>query len=349
MTGDFFSKAMSQVPGLKSSVEAMKASGMQPELAAHLILQCQSLHQCLILRAGSPPVYNQKRGPKSGFNLSKTSTQGLFKGSLALDKAFTRIGDEGIGIGHHEKDTAHLARPIKHKDYQHTVALPIPMLDILRELGPEGDMHVLGYDMGQLRLAYRAGKGDRDFHGQFIIQLLEGHKTPQFFSRPWDQPDHHPHWDSKKQIIAKPYELSEIPDHTYEAVFDHAFTLTYVTHQEDKIDPESIRIAKVFANTPKTVSELLQAIDESHLLDDPTPENSLIRMQIETRRETAKFEEILDLFSEEQLEIIYNQCGLIITGDWDCLALGHPSLSTLSEGYPIEKMRVYNTFAAGSL
>ncbi|RUR08472.1 hypothetical protein [Legionella sp. km772] len=44
--------------GIKTSQEALRVCGMQPELAAHLMLQCNALKQTIILRAGIPPVYN---------------------------------------------------------------------------------------------------------------------------------------------------------------------------------------------------------------------------------------------------------------------------------------------------
>ena len=51
---DFISLAIEKINGLKASKKAIMASGMQLELAAHLMLQCYSLKKSIILRAGIP-------------------------------------------------------------------------------------------------------------------------------------------------------------------------------------------------------------------------------------------------------------------------------------------------------
>lgn len=250
---------------LKSGEMALQACGMQPEFARHLMMQAAVDDTCIILRAGNPPVYNQRRGSKSGVNLSKTSNHGLFRGSLAADLQFTRVDKKGhnigwyepmlmqpdsvleknkiyfelndgslqytvispngnsqtalidkdkltfeptqplsleqikrllpeilkitaqrdhtVGYGHHKKDAAHLALPPNHIDYQHCMQLVITMQDLIREVRPEGDLNVLGYDQnsGQLRLEYKPGKGPVDFMGQFVLNLKRAIKHHSFF------------------------------------------------------------------------------------------------------------------------------------------------------------------------
>ena len=187
MPTTFVEKA-AEIDGVKLGTDAMIASGMQPEFAAHLQLQNQALGISIILRAGSPPVYNQKRGPKTGLNLTKTSNQGFFKGSLAAEEQFTRIDSKtGKPKGHDKKDTDHLKLNIKDPNYQHTVALPITMLDILKEINC-GDLEVLSYDAEKQRLSlgYCKNKGNPNFKGQFLIDLVSLTKffdalTPVFY------------------------------------------------------------------------------------------------------------------------------------------------------------------------
>lgn len=361
MSLDLFSKVYDSIPGLKKSTDALKACGMQPELAAHLMLQCQALNQCIILRAGSPPVYNQKRAPKDGLNLSKTSNQGLIKGSIAVSPRFSRVTN-GIGRGTHRKDTEHLNLKITDPDYQHTVALPVTMQDILRELSPEGDLQFLGYENGKLRLAYKEsayekGKVDPDFQGQFVIDLKDGDPSPIFYSRPWDHPSNNPLWDHEKQRLNKPDELAHIPDEDYFPATACLFKVYYTEHQhelnslttfpneskdnlEDEVELEEV---KVFANTPKTALGLIKAIRESGVLESSAPTLMELKLALEQMDSNTPLWEILHLFTPSQLKIVYDHCGLVVTGDWDGLALGHPSL----EDIPLElqkQMRVYNTF-----
>lgn len=341
----FLELALAKTPELKVSTDAMMQCGIQPELAAHLMLQGQAMKTIIILRAGSPPVYNQRRGSKTGFNLSKTSTQGLFKGSLAEDIRFTRLQDRK-GIGHDVTDHQHLTLSPKDPNYQHTVALPITMQDILREVCPQGDLTVLGCNNEQLRLAYKEEKGDEVFHGQFIIDLNDGESTPVFYSRPWDKPDHDQNWNPVKKVINKPVELAKIPDEIYEKVFCQIFRLGYTENQDEEIIPDAIKEAKVFANTPRESSELLTAIKESNVLRSNTHENNVARAAIEQMNARTPIKDILAILSNQQIKAVYDTCGLVTTGDWDGLALGHPPPDALGD-YPAEKMRVYNTFTPG--
>ena len=334
---------LQSVHGVKSGSSAMRACGMQPVLAAHLMLQCRSMDVNLILRAGAPPVYNQRRGPKTGINLSKTSTQGLFKGSLAENPLFTRVRD-GKGIGHHEKDKLHLTLSAKDPDYQHTVPLPVTMQDILREVGEDGDLMVLGYNAGKLRLGYKEGKGDEDFTGQFLIDLTHGDETPIFYSRPWDRPDNQHDWDPLKKVRQKPSALNLVPDYIYEQVFNQIFTVEYTDNRDASPTPSDIKEAKVFANTPRNAAELLEAIKQSHVLD--TPDARLAKLAIVQMNESTPISDILAALSLTQIKAVYDHCCFITTGDWDGLALGHPPAEKLS-GFPSDVTRVFNTFKSG--
>jgi hypothetical protein len=256
----------SEIDGVKTSTDAMKACGMQPELASHLALQNKSLGISIILRAGSPPVYNQKRGPKTGINKSKTSTQGLFKGSLAVDLQFTRLNHERKGSGHDAHDEEHLNLTIKEPNYQHTVALPVTMQDILREVSENGDLEVLGYEDGKLRLGYREGKGDKDFNGQMVIDLTHGERVSSFYSRPWDRPDHDSDWDPNLKVIKKPAALSAVPDEVYQKVFNDIYTVAYTDTKGILTEESELKEARVFANTPRTSMELLVAIRKSEVM-----------------------------------------------------------------------------------
>lgn len=332
-----------EIPGVKIGTSAMEACGMQPEFAAHMMQQNQSLGVSLILRAGSPPVYNQKRGPKTGFNLTKTSNHGLFRGSLAAQREFTRIDSKTRQpAGHNAKDAAHLIKPIKDPDYQHTVALPVTMQDILRELGPNGDLYVLGYDENTqlLRLAYHPGKGPQNFNGQFIVNLGEGDNSPIFYSRPWDKPSHQLNWDPKKEVITKPESLNAVPDAVYERVFNQTFVLAYTDTQRAEPSIRDIKEAKVFANTPRTSADLLKAIKSSGLIVEGSRRAEFFSTEI---TEASSREEMLAQFSDEEIQSLYDRIGLVTTGDWDGLAIGISK--KLLEGFPEETMRVYNTFS----
>ncbi len=303
--------------GMKTGSAAMKACGMQPELATHLMLQSKALGINIILRAGSPPVYNVRRGPKTGFNLSKTSNQGLFKGSLAKDKIFTRIDSTtGLGLGHHDKDHKHLQLAVTDPDHQYTVPLSITMQDILREIGSGGDLKVLSCDDETLRLAYKEGKGDKNFKGQFVIKLRDGKDVPMFYSRPWDKPD--------TNSNNKPVELSSISDDDYQNLFHRLFTVEFGVTQDPS---EKTKSAEVFANTPRTTVDLKRAILDSKVVgeDDDI-------LQCSNRKE------ILEKLGPDTIKQVYDHCALITTGDWDGLALGHPP--DLNEVFS----KVYNTF-----
>ncbi len=340
------SEVFANNPGVKRSTAAMMACGMQPELAAHMALQCNILGVPLILRAGSPPVYNQLRGPKTGLNKRKTSDQGLFKGSIAAEVKFCRIKNGKGAEDQDQKEAFHLAQDINHPDYQHTVTLPVTMQDILREIGPQGDMLVQGYDevTGILRLIYKPGKGDRDFHGQFIINLNQGDCAHIFYSRPWDRPENHPLWVPEKKVIRKYGALADVPDADYEKAFPKIFKVGYVNHQGPIAPGEIITEAKVFANTPKTSADLLKIIHESKILE--TAETRKTFDLINAMNEETPIYLILLALTEQQIKTLYDRYGLVTTGDWDGLALGQP-LPSLFPGFPSEKMRVYNTFKNG--
>ena len=338
---DFISLAIETINGLKTSKEAIMASGMQLELAAHLMLQCSSLQKSIILRAGIPPVYNQKRGPKSGLNLSKTSLQGLFKGSIPLDLRFTRLNN-GVALGHHKTDASRLLLDLRHPEYQHSIQLTLTMQDILRELSPKGDLRVLGYEDGKLRLCYKAGRGHPDFYGQFIINLLESDSPPVFYSRPWDKPEHHTDWDPVNHLIRKPDALSLLPEEVYQQCFSNLFSLSYAKHQDILLHPDEVEEARVFANTPKTSRDLLQAIKETKAL---ALDLQVLR-NLEAMDDNTPMYDVLDKLSLEQIKTLYDTCGLITTGDWDGLLLGHPNACELSE-LPPTIGRVYNTFMKG--
>ena len=358
-TSDRLRPLSKQINGVLSATPAMIACGIQPEFVTHLMLQCASMKQSIILRAGdigpdglpiSPPVFNQRRGTKGGGNLTKTSTEGLLKGSIAAEARFTRYKC-GKRMGHHKDDRKNLTLSLRDPSYQHTAVLPVTMQDILRGISPQGDMHVLGFNDGKLRLAYRKDRANNDFSGQFLIDLTKGDATPVIYSRPWDRPDYqapslHPQvsmWDPIKKIITKPAELNDLPDEIYEIVFSNLFTVAYTEHQNERVHPDEIKDLKVFANTPKTATDLLDAIKESKILTGDSVKNKQAYAAISKMDATTPMYEILAVLSQKKIKILYDRCGLVTTGDWDGLALGHPPLGRL-KGFPSEKMRVYNTF-----
>lgn len=328
-----------KVSGVTVGSSAMRAAGAQPEFIAHNIAQANGLGSSLILRAGAPPQYNKHRGPKSGVNLTKTSTQGFFKGTLVEDSRFARIQKdaatgEAVLLAHNSKDEAHLTLKVYDPDYQHRMQLDLNMQDILREVGPKGDLRVLGYDAetGMLRFEYKEGKGPpRDkFDGQFVINLLDGDDTPQFFSRPWDAPEHQPDWDAKKGVISKPEGLNAIPDEVYEKVFRQSFKLNYTNDKAEQPKSSDVHAANVFANRPRTASEFLNAMGREH-------------PQFESVKHLKDLNSILSALSrlengEDVILSVYNKAGVIVAGDWDGLALGHPP--TIDSKYKV----VYNTF-----
>lgn len=269
---------------LKTGALALRECGMQPEFAASLLLMQNATGTSLILRAGSPPVYDRPRSPKTGLNLSKTSNQGFFKGSLAEDPQFTRVQTDLNGtktaIGHHKKDTHRLE-----SGQQNTVVLPVRMRDIIRELREGGDLQLTKIGASrdgttELRFCYKEGKGDKDFKGEFVIRMSEGQHFQATDTRAWDRPENDPEYDTKKRIIPKPKGVL-MSDRLWERLYDFAkdkeFPLSYTT----QANSDDLMPAKVFANNE----------------------------------------------------------GLIVTGDWDGLALGHPP------DLPENAKRVYNTFS----
>lgn len=266
---------------LKTGAKALMACGMQHEFAANLTLMQQASHTTLILRAGAPPVYDRPRQPKTGLNLSKTSTQGFFKGQIAADVQFTRVkkGKDGKNhaIGHHKKDKAKLQ-----SGEQNCVQLPVRMKDIIRELrDPGGDLKLTSYnpESGEVRFQYKEGKGDTDFKGDFVININQGKPFDAHFSRSWDRPDQDPEYDFDNKIIKKPDGVplsDEAWQQLYQAMDGQECPLFYT----DPPNSQTLKEARAFANKE----------------------------------------------------------GLIITGDWDGLATGHPP------ELPEYARQVFNTF-----
>ncbi len=327
----FIETVVSNVPDIKSQKEAMQACGMQPEFAAQLMLMSSAFKSSVILRAGSPPIYNRKRGPKTGLNLTKTSNHGPFKGCLAVEQQFTRVKTDTKGhnhpIGHHSKDAERLKKEIRSKDYQHRMALSLTLPEVLKELGANGDLQVRAYDKDtrQLHLEYKEGRGPTRFNGQFILKLNEGTDEPQFFSRPWDRPELDPNWDEDNKIIKKPASLSSIPDLEYQHYFNQTFSIYYTDSKTHELNESELKPVLVFANTPRTANDFLKAMGENH------PSYSKIA-------NLNKLEDILQTLTTKDILDVYNRCGLIVTGDWDGLAIGHPP--DINPKY----RQVFNTF-----
>lgn len=331
--------------GILIGTPAMIAAGAQSEFIAANILQAHSLNCAVILRAGAPPQYNKHRSPKSGLNLSKTSNQGFFKGSLSAELRFGRLDSKGEAQAHAPKDALHLKLVPTDPDYQHTMPLDININDIIRELRPEGDLMVLGYneESGLLRMAYKYGHGPKTdtsdphhFNGQFVINLKDGEDIPQFYSREWDKAEHDPDWNHEKQVIKKPSQLEAIPDELYEKIFKHTFKLGYTESKSETVCAEDILSAKVFADRPRNAQDFKAAMGESH----PS------YMQI---KNCDSFSQILDtlktIFTPDRandlIREVYNKSGSIISGDWDGMLLGHPK--DLQPKFAV----VFNTFASG--
>jgi hypothetical protein len=311
-----------KVQGVTYGSEAMKKSGVQQEFIAVNMLQTAAMRSALILRAGDPPQYDKRRGPKSGVNLSKTSKQGFFVGALAAEERFGRI-ENGAPRPHHKDDSKNLKKRATDPDYQHTMQLDINMRDILRAVGPDGDMRVLGFDpeSGILRVDYKPGKGPPShlFNGQFAINLLQGSESPQFYSREWNRPEHEPNWDPQKQVITKPAELSAIPDRIYEAIFENTFLVGYTENKAPIEDPNSIQQARVFANRPRTAIEFQEAMGKNHRYYHLIENCETLPQILETLAKALP-----PLHAEKTILDVYNKTSRIVTGDWDGLALGHP-------------------------
>lgn len=240
--------------GILIGAQAMIAAGAQSEFVTANIMQAHALNSSIILRAGDPPQYNKNRSPKSGVNLSKTSKQGFFKGSLAEELRFARI-ENGEPRPHHPKDAAHLSLKPTDPEYQHTMQLDINMRDILREIGPDGDLRVLGFnpDSGLLRFEYKEGHGPKPdgnsptgFEGQFVVNLLAGENNPIFYSREWDKAEHDKNWDASQGIIKKPPELEAVSDELYKQLFNHTFKLQYAESKNAHLNESELKSAKAF-------------------------------------------------------------------------------------------------------
>ena len=312
------------VNGICSGLEAMKKAGAQTEFVVANMVQASAMGCAVILRAGEPPQYDKRRSPKSGLNLSKTSTQSFFKGAIPKEERFCRIDVHGIPMSHHYYDSAHLKLAPTDPDYQHTMPLDINMQDILREVGPSGTLRVLGFDRdsGLLRLEYKEewGPPKSQFDGQFVIDLSKGIESPQFRSRDWTQPQTDPDWDVDLKIIKKPMGLSEVPADIYQDVFNKTF---YVNYTEEKIvidDRSVIKRAEVFANRPRSAVQFKSAMGEDHRYFDLIKECKSLA-QVLSRLEEA----LPEAEAYQTIVDVYNKSGIIVAGDWDGMALGHPT------------------------
>lgn len=313
-------------PGIFIGANAMMAAGAQSEFVSANIMQAQALNSSIILRAGDPPQYNKDRSPKSGVNLSKTSKQGFFKGSLAEELRFARM-EQGEPKPHHEKDVAHLALKPTDPEYQHRMQLDLNMRDILREVGPDGDLRVLGYnpDTGLLRFEYKEGHGAKrdssphSFSGQFVVNLLAGENNPIFYSREWDKPEHDKNWDATQGVITKPPELAALPDNVYQQVFKHTFKLQYTESKNPEPSNAELKDANVFANRARSADEFIQTMGTEH------PHYNLIKNCDNLAEVLSTLADNLSAAEANKTILeVYDKGGSIVAGDWDGMALGHP-------------------------
>ena len=320
--------------GVFIGTQAMIAAGAQSEFVTANILQAQALNCSIILRAGDPPQYNKERSPKSGVNLSKTSKQGFFKGSLSEELRFARI-ENGEPKPHHEKDDAHLLLKPTDPEYQHRMQLDINMQDILRELGPDGDLQVLGFDSetGLLRFEYKEGHGPKkedhgpnidakppkSFNGQFVINIKAAENNPLFYSREWDKVENDPNWDPEQGVIKKPAALAALPDDKYKELFSSTFKLQYTESKQVNPTTAELKSANVFANRARSAEEFKQDMGSGHphylLIKDCGSLNEILHTLKTNLSEEEANKTILDT---------YNKGGKIVAGDWDGMALGHP-------------------------
>ncbi|KTC92102.1 Uncharacterised protein [Legionella cincinnatiensis] len=328
--------------GILIGAQAMIAAGAQSEFVTANIMQAHALNSSIILRAGDPPQYNKNRSPKSGVNLSKTSKQGFFKGSLAEELRFARIQQNGEPLPHNAKDRDHLLLKPTHTDYQHTMQLDINMRDILREVGPDGDLHVLGFNPESrlLRFEYKKGHGPKTddsptgFNGQFVVNLSAGENNPIFYSREWDKAEHDKNWDASQGIIKKPPELEAIPDELYKQIFNHTFKLHYTESKSANPNESELKSAKVFANRARSAEEFKHAMGVDH------PHYSLIKECTSLEKVLNKLKTHLEEETANQVILeVYNKGGRIVAGDWDGMALGHPP------GLDSKYAEVINVFA----
>ena len=362
------SLASQGLPGVVTGLSAMKAAGAQPEFVAHNMMQAAALNVCLILRAGAPPQYNKSRSPKSGENLSKTSTQGFLKGSLSVEPRFARIDSKGELVQHNPKDTAHLALAPTDTLYQHRMQLDINMRDILREVGPQGDLIVLGYDETNkvLRLGYKDGKGPKkeQFDGQFVIDFKKREDTPIFYSRVWDKPEGDAGWDAENKIIFRPEALNAIPADLYKEIFNSSFKVSYSETKGENLG--DLHPVEVMANRARSAQDFIKDLAEKHaqyklLKENPKTITEEVRVGFErtekatnliqelSKGEVTTLEDILQLlkknFTQAEADAIildvYSNSSRIVAGDWDGMALGHPP------GLDSKYTKVFNTFQAG--
>lgn len=314
----FIEQVADRVPGLKFGSSALLASGIQAEFAAHILLQNQILGTSLILRVGSTPVLNQRRAAKSGRNLTKTSNQGLFRGSLPVDPRFSRLSAEGVLLGLDPEDRAHLQLSIRDVHYQNRLPLVVSMQDVVRALDKDGCLEVLAYDLEQscLRLVYRPGMGPADFNGQFLLYLNKAVGRVLHYSNHSDKPEFSPDWDPIQKVRRKPQAFDSVPDELYQACFNQLLEIWICETKIAKPNPLQIKKALVFATKPETVKQLIEAIQHSF------PRLDRGRMQVILRAQTRA--EILRQLSEDEIQFVYKNTGLIITSDWDALALMYP-------------------------
>lgn len=319
------------IAGVRIGSDAMKAAGVQPQFVAvnHLILRGMRL--TLTLRVGKPPVFNRPRSPKTGLNYTKTNNRGIMQGTITEKEIFTRL-EGNMPLGHHKKDKERLRKPLKDPDHQHTVQLTVSMRDIIREIGPTGDLEFLGYDerTGELRLGYKEGRGPKEFNGQFVINLFKGESGDLFYSRPWDAPQFDPAWNEEKKIIEQPT-LLDIPPEVYERVFYQHFDLKYTDDKMSPVLPEELNPVKVFANTPRTPKEFIAAMPSSH-------KKYHLVQHLKESEKLSELSDVLSQLEDDEILKIYDESGKIVTGDWDGMALSYPS------GLKSRFTHVFNTF-----
>lgn len=298
--------------------DAREKAGLPLEWAADVALTTDATDTFFSIRAPNPlslPRYNLESSPKGSDITTKSGQSGFAKGVIPLEIAETRRKN-GVPLGHHKDDSEHLALPVHHPAHLHCITHKVTMQDIIRELQDDGDLVFEKYEHGILTLKYKDG---RDL--EYILDLNEtSNAAPLHWSRPEDE----------ALLEARPKSLEFLSEEIYSKLAGKAFEVNY------RIGDSDIKPYKVFANKPKTVNELIRAVIKSDgIWDEEDKQFKIEKLEAQQGRVIADME---DLFSEHELEQLYDQSSKVITGDQDGLILGIPL------DLPEEFSEVFNTF-----
>jgi len=182
---------------------AIVASGIPPDLAEIIKTNIDTM---VTMRVGTHPHHDMPRTSKPLTVHSKTVNHGFLYGYICTDSLLSKINTADREI---------IPGALDQKDVEHhqNTQLNLTLREIFRTLSNEGDMKIMGVtpeEPPKLILQYKDGKGPKDFHGEFYIDLDKTIPLSEQYTHLKDDPNLSKDTKIKEKI--KSYLSSKTPD-----------------------------------------------------------------------------------------------------------------------------------------